>query len=185
MSPIRLGVIGLSADKSAWATSAHVGPLRSAPLSDKYTITAVATSSAKTAQAAADFHKIPADKAYHSATDIANDPDVDMVVVSVKVQKHKELTIPALNAKKDVCIEWPLGKGLQQAEELAALAKTQGVKTVVCLQARTLPIIQKVWSPSAHAREMKAVLISDSIGQRYHRFRRLRPHSQYQSGHFK
>ncbi len=80
-----LGIIGLSADKSAWATAAHVGPLRASPLSEKYTITALATSSPESAQKAAEAHGVPKDKAYSSAEDIANDPDVDMVVVSVRV----------------------------------------------------------------------------------------------------
>lgn len=89
MAPIRLGIIGLSADPKAWARLAQVPPLKSAPLSKKYSITAVATSSEKSAKAAAEAHHIPADQAYHSAEDIANSPEVDMVVVSVKVPMHK------------------------------------------------------------------------------------------------
>lgn len=148
MAPIRLGIIGLSADPRAWASIAHVHPLKSAPLSEKYQITALATSSEKSAKAAAETHQIPTERAYHSAEDIANSPEVDMVVVSVKIPMHKELTIPILNAKKDVFVEWPLGNGLQEAEELAALAKKQGVKTVVGLQARNLPIVLKVSTSS-------------------------------------
>ncbi|KAK3176113.1 hypothetical protein OEA41_007435 [Lepraria neglecta] len=127
---IRLGIIGLSADKAAWATNAHAVPLKAPPLSEKYTITAVATSSPESARAAAKSHGVPEEKAYSSPEAIANDPDVDMVVVSVK-------------AKKDVFVEWPLANGLQEAEELAALAKKQGVKTVVGLQARLTPSILK------------------------------------------
>lgn len=56
---------------------------------------------------------------------------------------HKQLALPALHAKKSVFVEWALGNGLQEAEELAALAKKQGVKTAVGLQARLLPSIQK------------------------------------------
>ena len=56
---------------------------------------------------------------------------------------HKQLALPALHAKKSVFVEWPLGNGLQEAEELAALAKKQGVKTAVGLQARLLPSVQK------------------------------------------
>lgn len=82
---IRLGIIGLSADPSAWATIAHVTPLKSPSLSKHYQIVALATSSPKTAKAAAEVHGVPLDKAYSSPEDIANDPDVDMVVVSVKV----------------------------------------------------------------------------------------------------
>lgn len=109
MAPIRLGIIGLSADKSAWATSAHVTPLQSAPLADEYSLTAVCTSSPESAKAAAKAYGLPEDKAYSSAEAIAEDPDVDMVVVSVKTPLHKQLAIPALKAKKMVFVEWPLG----------------------------------------------------------------------------
>ena len=104
MAPIRLGIIGLSTDPSAWASIAHIGPLRSTPLVEKYKITAVATSSAKSAKAAAEFYQIPAEHAYHSAEAIANDPEVDMGVVSVKPPLHKELAVPILNAKKDIFV---------------------------------------------------------------------------------
>lgn len=144
MSPINLGIIGLSADKAAWATSAHVTPITSAPLSEKYSLKAIGTSRPETAKAAATAYDIPEDKAYSNPEDIANDPDVDMVVVAVKVVLHKQLAIPALKAKKQVFVEWPLGNGLAEAEELASLAKEQGVKTVVGLQARQTPVISKV-----------------------------------------
>lgn len=84
--PIRLGIIGLSADQAAWATKTHIGPLKSHPLSEKYSVTAVATSKPETAEAAAKAHGIATEKAYSSPEAIANDPDVDMVVVSVKVR---------------------------------------------------------------------------------------------------
>lgn len=144
MAPTRVGIIGLSADTSAWATRAHLDPLRSKPLSDRYELTAVATSSEKTAKAAAEHHNIPANNAFHSAQDIANSPDVDLVVVSVKLPLHKEMTIPILEAKKNVFVEWPLASNLKDAQKLAALAKKQGVRTAVGLQARNLPVILKV-----------------------------------------
>ena len=141
---IHLGIIGLSADPSAWATVAHVGPLKSPALSDKYKIVALATSSPETAKASAKAHGIPENKAYHTADAIANDPDVDMIVVSVKVPLHKQMTLPALKAKKAVFVEWSLGNGLAEAEELAALAKKQGVKTAIGLQNRLSPVVIKV-----------------------------------------
>ena len=58
--------------------------------------------------------------------------------------------MPALEAGKDVFVEWPLGNGLKEAEEMAALAKAKGVKTAMGLQARCLPIVLKVW-PLDHA----------------------------------
>ena len=68
------------------------------------------------------------------------------LILNLQVPLHKHLTSPALEAKKDVFVEWPLGNGLQEAEELAALAKKQGVKTLVGLQSRLSPSIQKVHS---------------------------------------
>ncbi|KAL8862253.1 MAG: hypothetical protein Q9178_001262 [Gyalolechia marmorata] len=141
---IRLGIIGLSADPQAWATMAHVAPIKNnGPLSSHYKLTAVATSSLETAKASAKAHGLPEEKGYSNPQDIANDPDVDMVVVSVKVPMHKQLTLPALKAKKDVFVEWPLGNGLKEAQEMAALAREQGVKSFVGLQARMQPAFVK------------------------------------------
>ena len=61
--------------------------------------------------------------------------------------------MPALQAKKEVFVEWPLGANTSQAE-MTALAKKQGVKTAVGLQARLAPIMLKVcdmqmaWCPA-------------------------------------
>ena len=85
MAPIGVGIIGLSAEPTAWATAAHLSPLRSAPLNEKFRLVAVGTSSPESAKKAAETHGISVDKAYSSAEDIANDKDVDLVVVSVKV----------------------------------------------------------------------------------------------------
>ncbi len=86
MAPIGVGIIGLSADPSAWATIAHSTPLKSAPLNEKFKLVAVGTSSSETAKKAAEAHGVSAEKAYSSAEAIAEDKDVDLVVVSVKVR---------------------------------------------------------------------------------------------------
>ena len=85
MAPIGVGIIGLSANNSAWATAAHSAPLRSAPLNEKFNLVAVGTSSPESAKKAADAHGVAADKAYSNPEAIANDKAVDLVVVSVKV----------------------------------------------------------------------------------------------------
>ncbi|KAL8768186.1 MAG: hypothetical protein Q9209_005494 [Squamulea sp. 1 TL-2023] len=142
--PIRLGIIGLSANTQAWATMAHLAPIKDGgPLSSHYKLTALSTSSLETAKAAAKAHGLPEEKGYSNPEDIANDPNVDMVVVSVKVTMHKQLTMPALKAGKDVFVEWPLGVGLQEAEEMAQMAKKMGVRNFVGLQARMQPAYVK------------------------------------------
>lgn len=85
MAPIGVGVIGLSADQSAWATIGHSAPLKSSPLNEKFKLVAVGTSSPETAKKAAEAQGISSDKAYSSPQAIADDKDVDLVVVSVKV----------------------------------------------------------------------------------------------------
>lgn len=67
-----------------------------------------------------------------------------MVLVSVRIAKHYELTAPILEAGKDVFVEWPLGANLAQAKEMAAKAKEKNVKTVVGVQARASPLITKL-----------------------------------------
>ena len=104
----------------------------------------MATSSTTTAKAAAKAYGISEKKAYGSPEDIANDKDVDMVAVSVKVPLHHQLTMPALKAKKDVFVEWPLAANVAQAEEMTALAQKQGVKNLVGLQARQQAVVLKV-----------------------------------------
>ena len=162
---IRLGIIGLSADPTAWATMAHASPFKpGGPLTDQFKLTALATSNPDSAKAAAKAQGLPLEKAYSNPEDIANDPDVDLVVVSVKVRVevavsgnqptcfteakqgplHKQMAMPALHAKKDVFVEWPLGNGVAEAEEMASLARKQGVKNYVGLQARMQPVFVKV-----------------------------------------
>lgn len=158
MAPIRVGLIGLSSTKSesvapgSWAYLAHLPYLLSSP---DYEIVALANSSQEAAQKAIKAYNLPATtKAYGSPEAIANDPDVDLIVISVVVMKHYQLAKPALLAKKNVFVEWPLGASLAESEELAALAKENGVRTIVGLQARADPLVEK----------LKEILESGQIG---------------------
>ena len=69
-------------------------------------------------------------------------PDVDLVAVSVRVPLHHELVMAALRAGKPVFCEWSLGATLAEAEEMADLARDQGLPTFVGLQARSDPTIR-------------------------------------------
>ncbi|EKM48897.1 uncharacterized protein PHACADRAFT_108008 [Phanerochaete carnosa HHB-10118-sp] len=149
-SPIRLGVIGLSASAGAWANTLIAPLLPPAPLASKYKLTALCTRSAESAAAAADkFTKAVghAVKAYHGQdgyAQIANDPDVDLVVVSIKVSEHRAATIPAIEAGKRVFVEWPLGKNIEEVEELAELARRKGVQGIIGNQIRSSPALLKI-----------------------------------------
>ncbi|KAI1874850.1 uncharacterized protein JN550_002279 [Neoarthrinium moseri] len=137
----------------AWGVIAH---LRSLQVLDQYEIVAVANSTVESAQKSIKHHGLPAGtKAYGTPEDIANDPNVDLVVVSVNVQKHFSLAKPALEQKKNVFVEWPLGASVAEAEELTRLAKTNDVKAFVGVQARADPSILKV----------KEIIASKKIGK--------------------
>lgn len=125
-----------------WAAKAHLPYLIA---STHYQITAVSNSSIPSAQASIDFHHLGPDvKAYGSPEDLANDPHVDLIIVTVRVEKHYALTKPALLAGKDVFVEWPLGASTAEAEELTKLAEEKGAKTIVGLQARASPLVVKI-----------------------------------------
>ena len=143
MSPIKTGFVGLSS--KGWASGALGQSLMKSP---KYSLVAVSTTSPESAQASAETQsKVVghAVKAYHGSTkDIANDPDVEFVAVSVKAPLHKEALLPVIEAGKDFFIEWPAGKSLEETTEIARLAKEKGLKTIVGLQGRQSPFVKKV-----------------------------------------
>src|SRR5213079_3094049 len=60
------------------------------------------------------------------------------------VPHHRELVSAALAAGKAVYCEWPLGRNVDEARGMAALAAKRGVRTVVGLQARQAPAIEFV-----------------------------------------
>src|SRR5687768_9487116 len=121
MAPIRVGIIGLAAKDSPmfaageWGVQ-HFKALRELP---SYEIVAVCNSSAESAQKSIAFHKLdPATvKAYGSPEDIAADPNVDLVVVAVATKYHLQLIKPAIQAGKDVCVEFPLAPSVADCEK--------------------------------------------------------------------
>jgi predicted dehydrogenase len=60
------------------------------------------------------------------------------------VPYHAELVRPAIAAGKAVLCEWPLGRNLAEARDLAESARARGLLTVVGLQARSAPAVRYV-----------------------------------------
>ncbi|KAF6818013.1 oxidoreductase family protein [Colletotrichum sojae] len=147
MSPIRVGIIGLSAKSSdealgAWAVKSILPSLRNSP---KYEVVALCNSSLEAAQRSIEFHDLPKEtRTYDNPESMAADPDVDLVVVSVSVEKHHHLALPAIAAGKDLFVEWPLGRTVAEAEEMAALAAKANIRTVVGAQAIADPVLVKL-----------------------------------------
>jgi len=136
---IRVGIIGADPDRG-WAKQAHIPALKS--LSDDFEITALSTTRRESADAASKLFGVPL--AFDNHQELVNNPNVDVVAVTVKVPHHLELATAALDAGKAVYCEWPLGNGLREAETLAALAQKKGVLAVAGLQARSAPAVAYV-----------------------------------------
>ncbi|MBV9138408.1 MAG: Gfo/Idh/MocA family oxidoreductase [Hyphomicrobiales bacterium] len=134
---LRVGIVGLQPGRS-WAARAHVPALRA--LSEKFEIIGIANTSLASGEKAAAAMHLP--RAFASVDELVGAPEVDIVTVTVKVPAHHAIVKAALKAGKHVFCEWPLGNGLAEAEELAALARSEGVRGVVGTQARVAPEIQ-------------------------------------------
>jgi predicted dehydrogenase len=135
---IRVGIVGATVTPggSGWGANAHVPALKALP---QYELTAVCTAHEDTAKASAAAFGV--ERAFHRFTDMAAHPEVDLVAVCVRVPGHRDLVMAGLQAGKSVLCEWPLGRTLAEAEEMAGLASQRSIKTIVGLQARSAPAI--------------------------------------------
>src|SRR5947209_3816359 len=137
-STLGVGIIGVSPARG-WAATAHIPALHALP---NYEIRALSGHGAESARAAGEAFGVRA--VFSDPKQMVSQPDVDVVAVTVKVPHHREVVSAALAAGKAVYCEWPLGRDLEDARAMAALAAKQGVRTVVGLQARQAPAIEFV-----------------------------------------
>ena len=132
---IRLGIIGANLHRG-WAPRSHLPAVAASP---EFELTAVCTTRMESAEetrqafgarlAFDDYHKMLAH------------PDIDAVAISLRVPAHYEPTMAALNAGKHVYTEWPLGRTTAEAQEMADMARSKGLRNMVGLQSRANPAI--------------------------------------------
>lgn len=146
MAPIRVAYIGLSATAAtSWAANAHLPYLLSARGRAKYEIVALCNSSVEAAKRAIEKFKLPAGtRAYGDPEALAQDTGVDLVVVSTRVDTHRDLALPSVKAGKDVFVEWPLAQDDARVGDLVDAAKTSGSRTVVGMQGINAPMVLKL-----------------------------------------
>ena len=125
---LRIGFAGANAERG-WARDAHLKAIQALP---GFTVQAVSARSQEIANQAAPL--FGAVNAYDDSLALARDPDVDIVAVTVKVPEHRAIVLAALEAGKHVYCEWPLGRDLAEAQEMAAAAKKAGVHVAIGLQ---------------------------------------------------
>ncbi len=132
---IRLGIIGAS-PTVGWAHRSHLPAIVASP---EFELTGVCTTRMETASESA--RQYGARLVFDDYQKMLEHPEIDAVAVVLRVPAHYQITKNAINAGKHVFTEWPLGRTLEEAEELAALARSKGVKVVVGLQARAAPAV--------------------------------------------
>jgi predicted dehydrogenase len=133
-----VGILGVSPVRG-WAATAHIPALRALP---NYEIRALSAHSPESARAAGEAYGVSAVFSDHEQ--LLAQPGIDVIAVTVKVPHHRELVAAALAAGKAVYCEWPLGRDVEDARAMAALAAWHGVHTAVGLQARQAPAIALV-----------------------------------------
>lgn len=146
MAPIRIAIIGLSASaKTSWASSAHLPYLLSPRGQSKYTIVALCNSTVEAARRSIETYNLPlTTRAYGDAAALASDPDIDLVVCCTRVDTHYDLIKPSVEAGKNVFVEWPLTQDVERSRDLTRLVEAKGVKSVVGLQGRLAPAVEKL-----------------------------------------
>ena len=132
-----VGIIGASAERG-WAKDSHVPAVQGL---DGLKLVAVAAGDEAKAKAAA--KAFDAARGYASGLELIQDPAVEIVTVAVKVPDHSELVLEAIAAGKHVFCEWPLGRNLAEAEEMAKAAATANIHGAIGLQMRSSAAVQQ------------------------------------------
>ncbi|MFY1670731.1 Gfo/Idh/MocA family protein [Plantactinospora sp. WMMB334] len=128
-----VGIVGLSAS-GGWAAGAHLPALSAV---DGMELTALATSSRASAAAAGAAFGVTG---YAAVEQLVEDENVDLVVIAVKVPRHRELVLPALRVRVPVLSEWPFAVDLAEAEEMEGAARD--TRTFIGLHGRSSPTIR-------------------------------------------
>ncbi|EGO2513963.1 Gfo/Idh/MocA family oxidoreductase, partial [Enterococcus faecalis] len=134
---IKVGIVGGSANPKSWAINSHIPALQK---NKNFELIAVSTSTKESAMEAKKLFQTK--YAYDSYHKLIRNTEIDLVVVSVKVEFHYEIIKKALLYKKHVYSEWPLTSSLEQSKELVELAKKQKVQNIIGLQARQSPALK-------------------------------------------
>jgi predicted dehydrogenase len=139
---IRVGIVGanMSSDdpmRHSWGARAHLPALGALP---EFEVVAVCTNHRETALRTADHFDIPL--VFDDVGAIVAHPEVDVVDVCVAAAAHHAVAIAALEARKHVVCEWPLGATLAESRSLRDAAEVAGVRQAIGMHARYAPVFQ-------------------------------------------
>lgn len=135
---IRTGIIGASIN-NGWASGTHIPAIEHL---DEFELTAVGTSNMVSAKKSAEAFY--ADHGFDNMEELAQHPDVDMVVVSINVKEHYNAVKIIVPAGKPIYCEWPLGSNTDEALEMQEWIASAQLPNAIGLQARQAPAVQYV-----------------------------------------
>ena len=180
-TPIRIGLIGANIHQG-WSPRAHLPALAAHP---EFELTAVCTTRQESADEA--MAAFDAGSAWDDYNRMLADTDIDAATISLRVPLHYEPTMASLRAGKHTFTEWPLGRTTAEAIEMAEVARQQGVRTAVGLQARANPAIIHLRNLVAdgyvgrvmtcHVRLMREGVLSRVSGRTWQRDNELGAHT--------
>ena len=147
---IRVGIVGADT-KTSWAKVSHIPAIRGLP---GLKLAAVATRYEQSAREAAEV--FGADRWFSDPLALIRDEQIDLITIAVRLPAHRELALAALAAGKAVYCEAPLGRNVQESEEMANAVGAS--HTAIGLQGRLNPAVRRA----------AQVLESGSIGQPLH-----------------
>lgn len=159
--PLRIGFAGANAERG-WALVAHLPAIQALPGLE---IHAVLNRTAQSADAAA--IAFGASKSYTDPAVFVSDPDIDIIAVTVRVPEHRALVRAALAAGKHVYCEWPLGRNLAEAEEMAQAAKDSGLHVAIGTQGALAPAMRHAATlvrEGAIGRALNLRVVSSTVG---------------------
>ncbi len=179
--PIKIGLIGANIHQG-WSPRAHLPALAAHPDFDLAGVCTTRQESADEAKAA-----FNAGSAWDDYNRMLSDADIEAATISLRVPSHYEPTMAALRAGKHTFTEWPLGRTTEEAIEMANVAREQGVKTIVGLQARANPAVAHLKNLIAdgyvgrvmtcHVRLMREGVLSRDSGRTWQRDNELGAHT--------
>ena len=156
---IRVGVVGVDT-KASWAKISHVPAINGLAA---VKLAAVATRNEQSARQAAEA--FGADRWFADPFAMIRNNGIDVITISIKVPAHRELVLAALDARKAVYCEAPLGSTVAEAEEMAGAAGS--LHTAIGLQGHLNPAVRRaaqLVSSGRIGRPLNASVVSTTIG---------------------
>lgn len=135
---LRVGIIGGSVN-NGWARGTHIPAIEHL---DNLELTAVGTSNMESARKSAEVFQ--AAHAFDQVEELAQHPDVDLVVISINVKEHYEAVKAAIPAGKPIYCEWPLGSSTAEALDMQQWVESHQLPNAIGLQARQAPAVHYI-----------------------------------------